>query len=84
MTLLFLNNISSGELLLIAFFALIFFGSKRLPGVARSMGRVMRQMRDATDEIQRDIRDNASQLKDDLKIDQQIKDDLDITKHIKD
>jgi sec-independent protein translocase protein TatA len=46
-----------GELLLVFVVALVLFGSKRLPGLARSLGRAIaefrRAAREVTDEIQR-------------------------------
>ncbi|MBL7964060.1 MAG: twin-arginine translocase TatA/TatE family subunit [Flavobacteriales bacterium] len=50
-----LFDISGGELLVVLLFALIFFGSKGIPDIARTMGRAMRQVRDAREEVQREI-----------------------------
>lgn len=60
--LLFLD-VSGGELLVILLFVLLFFGSKGVPEVARTMGRAMRQLRDATAEVQREIEKGASDVK---------------------
>lgn len=67
-------NISGGELFVIILFAIMFFGSKRIPGIARNMGKMVHKFRQATYDIQKDIRDSADQ----------IKDEVDITKNIKD
>lgn len=56
-------DISGGELLVILLFALLFFGSKGIPGVARTLGRTMRQLRDATAEVQREIQRGADEVK---------------------
>ena len=53
--LLFLNDVGGSEILLIIVFILIFFGSKSIPGIAKSMGRTMRQIKDATQEVQNEI-----------------------------
>lgn len=59
MTLLFLNGIGTGEVLVIVLFVLLFFGSKRIPEFARSLGKGLRQFKDATNDIQRDITDSV-------------------------
>lgn len=66
---LFLNDVSGSEILLILLFILIFFGSKSIPGIARTMGRTMRQIKDATDEIQTEIKKSAGDYKKDLNLD---------------
>jgi sec-independent protein translocase protein TatA len=38
---------------------LLFFGSKSIPKIARSLGRGMRQLRDASQQIQDDIKGAA-------------------------
>jgi sec-independent protein translocase protein TatA len=60
MLFLFLNDISTGEVLIILVFILMFFGSKSIPNMARTFGRTLRQIRDATDDIKRDIRNSTS------------------------
>ncbi|RLD25462.1 MAG: twin-arginine translocase TatA/TatE family subunit, partial [Bacteroidetes bacterium] len=57
---LFLNSISTGEVIIIMIFILMFFGSKSIPGMAKTFGRTLRQIRDATDDIKRDIRNSTS------------------------
>ncbi len=52
---LLLFDISGGELMTIMLFALLFFGSKGIPDLARTLGRTMRQVRDASNEVQREI-----------------------------
>lgn len=59
--LLFLD-VSGGELLVIMIFILLFFGSKGIPGIARTMGRTMRQIRDASAEVQREIQRGANEV----------------------
>jgi sec-independent protein translocase protein TatA len=62
MLFLFLNDISTGEVLIILVFILMFFGSKSIPNMARTFGRTLRQIRDATDDIKRDIRNSTSEI----------------------
>lgn len=56
-------DVSGGELLVILLFVLLFFGSKGVPEVARTMGRAMRQLRDATADVQREIEKGATEVK---------------------
>lgn len=60
MTLLF---IGTSELIVVLLVVLLFFGSKRIPQVARDLGRGIRHFRDATNEIQRDITDSVREVK---------------------
>ena len=62
MKLLLLFDISGGELIVVLLFALLFFGSKGIPDIARTMGRTMRQVRDASNEVQREIHRGPSDI----------------------
>lgn len=48
-------GIGMPELLLIMALALVFIGPKKLPDIARALGRGMREFRDATDDLKRSI-----------------------------
>lgn len=74
MTLLFLNSLGTGEVLLILFVVLILFGSKGIPGIARNLGKGMREIKNASNEIKRDIQNSALEMRKDLKIDRQLED----------
>ncbi len=56
-------DVSGGELLVVLLFVLLFFGSKGVPDVARTMGRALRQFRDASAEVQREIEKGAREVK---------------------
>lgn len=49
--LLFLSNMGGYEILLILVVILIFFGAKKIPELARGLGRGIREFKDATKEI---------------------------------
>jgi len=51
----FFLNMSGGEVFIILLFILIFFGSKRIPEFARTLGKGMREVRNATDSIKKEI-----------------------------
>lgn len=65
---LILNDVSGSEILLILAFVLIFFGSKSIPGLARTLGRTMRQIKDASADIQNEIRKSSADMKKDLNL----------------
>lgn len=53
---------SFGEIFLIMIFILLFFGSESIPNIARTLGRGMRQIRDATNEVKEEIRKSADKV----------------------
>lgn len=61
--LLFLNGIGTGELIIVLLFILIFFGADSIPGLARSFGRGIRQIKNATNDIQDEITKTSSEIK---------------------
>lgn len=75
---LLLDDIAGSEILLILVFILIFFGSKSIPGIAKTLGKTMRQIKDASQDIQNEIKKSGGDIKKDLNLDQ-----LHITKIIK-
>ena len=66
---LFLNDVSGSEILVILLFILMFFGSKSIPGIARTLGRTIRQVKDATSDIQSEIKKSTEGYKKDLNLD---------------
>ena len=54
-TLLFLGGFGGTEILLILFVILLLFGAKRIPELAKGLGRGIREFKDATKEIKNDI-----------------------------
>ena len=70
--------ISFQEVVIVLLGYLLIFGSKNVPGLARMLGRTMRQVKDATDEIKRDLNEGANNLTKDFK--ESTKDFEDFTK----
>ena len=58
--------IGGPEILVILLFIVIFFGSNKIPELAKGLGRALRQVKDASSEIKKEIRDSATSVKDDL------------------
>lgn len=65
---LFLSDVAGSEVLLILVFILIFFGSKSIPGIAKTFGRTIRQIKDASQDLQDEIRKSTSEMKGDLNL----------------
>lgn len=57
---------SGGEIIVIVFFILLFFGADAIPGVARTIGKMMSEFHKATDDIKREISDHTSDLKNEI------------------
>jgi sec-independent protein translocase protein TatA len=57
------------EIIIILLFVIMFFGSKRIPELAKGLGRAIREMNDASNDIKKEIRDSASSIQDDLGLD---------------
>lgn len=60
--------IGGPEIVVILLFIVMFFGSKKIPELARGLGRAMREVKDASNEIKKEIRDNATTIKDNLDV----------------
>lgn len=52
---LFLGDLGGGEMLVILTAVLLLFGADRIPGIARSFGRGIREFKDATNEIKNEL-----------------------------
>jgi sec-independent protein translocase protein TatA len=50
-----LFNLGGGEILLILVATVVMFGSKRIPEIARGLGKGIREVRNATNDIKREI-----------------------------
>jgi sec-independent protein translocase protein TatA len=61
--LLFLN-IGSGEMVLIVFAALMLFGGKKLPELARGLGKGIRDFKDASEDVKREINNQINNYDD--------------------
>lgn len=48
-------NISGGELVVVLLLVIMFFGANKIPEIAKGLGKGIRQVRNATDEIKQEI-----------------------------
>ncbi|HSI91739.1 MAG TPA: twin-arginine translocase TatA/TatE family subunit, partial [Adhaeribacter sp.] len=51
----FLSGLGTGELILIFLVVIMLFGAKKIPELARGMGRGIREFKDATKEIKTEM-----------------------------
>lgn len=56
-----LLNVSGGEFIIVAFIFLLLFGPKQIPTMARSAAKIIKQVRNATNDIKREIMDSAEE-----------------------
>jgi sec-independent protein translocase protein TatA len=59
-TLLFLN-LGGGEIFVIMLVVLLFFGSKRIPELAKGLGKGMREFKDAMSGIENEVRNAGNE-----------------------
>ena len=52
-------NLGGGEVVLILFVILLLFGGKGIPNIAKTLGKGIREFKDATYGIQKDIREST-------------------------
>ena len=57
------------EIIVVLLFIVMFFGSKKIPKLARGLGKAMREVKEASNDIKKEIRDSTSSIKDDLGLD---------------
>lgn len=59
-------NVGGSEMVLVVLVFLMFFGAKSIPNVARTLGKGVRDFKDAANGLQRDIQESTKGIKDDL------------------
>ena len=65
---LFLSDVAGSEVMVIVLVVLLFFGSKSVPGIAKSLGQALYQIRNASNELQQEIRKSGEDIKKDLNL----------------
>lgn len=59
--------ISGPEIFIVMIVVLLLFGAKKIPEVARGLGKGMNEFRKATDEIKKEINNNTGDIGKDIK-----------------
>jgi sec-independent protein translocase protein TatA len=57
--LLFLGNLGAGEIFLVIALFILFFGAKKIPELARGIGKGIREFKDASKEIKDSIEEES-------------------------
>lgn len=73
--------ISGGEIFFIIFIVVMVFGADKIPGIAKGLGKTMRQLRDATEDIKQEIQKSAHKQGIDTSVITDIKKDIDQVKN---
>ena len=73
--------ISGGEIFFIMFIVVMVFGADKIPGIAKGLGKGMRQLKDATEDIKREIQRSADKQGIDTSVISDIKKDIDNVKN---
>lgn len=73
--------ISGGEIFFIMFIVVMVFGADKIPGIAKGLGKTMRQLRDATEDIKQEIQKSADKQGIDTSVITDIKKDIDDVKN---
>ena len=68
--------ISGAEIFFILFVVVMVFGADKIPGIARGLGDAMRQLKDATEDIKREIQKSAEKQGIDTSFTKEIQQDL--------
>ncbi|MBL4888012.1 MAG: twin-arginine translocase TatA/TatE family subunit [Flavobacteriaceae bacterium] len=68
--------ISGGEIAFIIFIVLMIFGADKVPEIARGLGKGMRQLKDATNEIKTEITKSAKAQNLDVDIAKDVKKEI--------
>ena len=72
--------ISGAEIFFILFIVVMVFGADKLPGIARGLGKGMRQLKDATEDIKQEIQKSAEKQGIDTSFTEDIKKEIDEVK----
>ncbi len=82
---LYILFISGPEIFFILFIVVMVFGADKIPGIAKGLGKGMRQLKDATEDIKQEITKSAEKQGIDTSITKDIKSEIDeVKKNISD
>lgn len=68
--------ISGPEIFVILLIVVMVFGADKLPEIARGLGKGMRQVKDATNDIKREIKNSAEKHEIDIDIASKVRDEV--------
>ena len=71
----YLLFISTQEIFVILIIVVMLFGSKKIPELARGLGKGIRELKDASNDIRREIQSSAEEINKEVKkVDKDLKD----------
>ncbi len=63
----FIGNLGTGEILIILLIILLLFGAKKIPELARGLGKGMKDFKKALNEVEDEIKNTDEEKKEDKK-----------------
>ena len=60
--------IGGPEIIIVLLFIVMFFGSKKIPELAKGLGKAMREVKDASNDIKKEIRDSSKSIRDEFDV----------------
>jgi sec-independent protein translocase protein TatA len=72
--------IGAPEVMIVILIVVMLFGADKIPDIARGLGKGMRQVKDATNDIKREINNSAEKNGIDLDVTKDIKKEIDSVK----
>ena len=60
--LLFLSNVGTGEILIIALIVLLLFGGKKIPELMRGLGKGVKSFKDGMSDVEKEVKDIDNQI----------------------
>lgn len=72
--------IGAPEIMIVILLVVMLFGADKIPEIARGLGKGMRQVKDATNDIKREINNSAEKNGIDLDVTKDIKKEIDSVK----
>jgi TatA/E family protein of Tat protein translocase len=60
-------NLGGGEIMVVLLVVLLFFGSKSIPNLARGLGKGLREFREASEGIKKEIERSANSIEQETK-----------------
>lgn len=60
-TLLFLGNLGTGEIIIIAMIVLLLFGGKKIPELMKGIGKGVKNFKDGVSGIEKDIKEGIDE-----------------------
>ena len=58
--------VGGSEMIFIILFVVMLFGADKIPEIAKGLGKMMREVKDASNEIKREIKDSSNRIKEDI------------------